>query len=818
MRKVTLALLLLLLVSSLPAFSQGDSNSLKKVVLQLQSFYSGHPVEKAYLHFDRPGYVAGDTIYFKAYVTFGEQHELSRQSGVLYVDLINPRNKIYRSIKLQLKNGLAWGDFALPDTLSKGYYNVKAYTLLMKSTHETDYFEQMIPIGSAAKADATPNPVANKPDLQFFPEGGNMVYGVNSKIAFKAIGANGMGLNVSGAIVDNTGQMAAKIVSAHLGMGVFNLTPDPGKTYKAIVAFADGTQNTFDLPLPATSGIFLAVNNNDPDNLTIGIRCNEVFFDQNKNKDFSLVMNSGTSVSSVAIKLKGPLIDADLPKNKFRTGVVQLTLFSPAGDPLSERLVFMQRPDLLKLNINAGKTAYRTREKVSVSLNTKSGADSATRGHFSVSVIDENKVPANEKNMSSILSWLLLSSDLKGYIEEPDYYFADTGSETQANLDILMLTQGYRRFVWKRLLNDEYPQQADQPEKALGIKGLVMTPQGKPVVKGKVDLINVEGGRMLTMLTDTSGKFNFTNLAFADSTRFIIKAVNAKNRSRNRIEYFRDTPEATFSGSHYPLHADIDSLMANALQNHRMQQDELAKYGLLKGKLLHEIKIKDKKESPLEAVRVLGTADQLLRRDDIKGYGKLSDCLNGLLLGVVFLKPAAGFTSLPYLTTPITLGMKGDAVTGNPPMIIMVDGIRISPEEGLDNVYLEDVEKVEVFRNATAGIMGAEGAAGVLYVTTVKGSSTAANRSVSSGILPITAHGYFMAREFYSPRYEHNQPNNQADLRSTIYWNPELPTDKNGNASFDYYNADGTGTYRMVIEGIDDKGNLGRQIFSYKVE
>lgn len=812
MRKVAFALFLFLFSFNLSAFCQNGNKALKSVVLKLQSFYTIHAIEKVYLQFDKPGYIAGDTIYFKAYVTFGEQHELSAQSGILYIDLIDPKNNICKSIKLQLKDGLACGDFALPDSLHKGFYRVRAYTQLMQRAEVPGSFEAMIPVGSLENYAIPDNSQVQKnqrPDIQFFPEGGGLIYGVDSKVAFKAIDARGLGLNVKGVVMDNTGKTVASFSSNHLGMGVFDLTPKQGANYKANVVFADGTQNNFDLPLPAANCILLSINNEDADKLTLGISCDDTFYNQNKNKDLGVIINSGTSVSSLIVKLIDPRLTVDLAKKRLHTGIMQFTLFSPANEPLSERLIFIQRPDQLKLEINTNNAVYHAREKVSFSLNVKNRGEDPVEGHFSVSVTDESKVP-DGKNANSILSWLLLSSDLKGYIEDPSYYFENINKETQTNLDALMLTQGYRHFVWKQLLNNEYLQQTGQPEKGLEIKGMVTNLQNKPIKEGKVNLMNLEGGPMLAELTDTVGRFDFANLAFTDSTRFIIKAATVNGRNATRIQYLKDEPEPVFNEGQYPTPLNLDSIMAASLQNRKIQMDELQKYSSLDGKLLKEVRVKEINNNAVEPMRIAGKADQLIDREDIRCHGRLSDCLNGRLLGVIF--KGDEFSKLPYLSAPITL------MGGNPPMLIIVDGIKIPRDEGIDLINLEDVEKVEVFRNSSTSIFGVEGGGGVFYITTVRGSGKSSSKGTAVGILPITVHGFYKAREFYSPKYESNATSNRPDLRSTIYWNPEIVTDKDGKALFDYYNADGKGTYRVVIEGIDEKGNLGRQVYRYKVE
>jgi len=146
-------------------------------------------------------------------------------------------------------------------------------------------------------------------------------------------------------------------------------------------------------------------------------------------------------------------------------------------------------------------------------------------------------------------------------------------------------------------------------------------------------------------------------------------------------------------------------------------------------------------------------------------------------------------------------------------MLVVVDGI-----EGGILPSAEDVETVEVLKYASASIYGMNSAGGVLVITTKIQQGKELKDITSKGILPITARGFYKAREFYSPKYESATDNELADLRTTIYWNPELVTDKNGNAEFEFYNADAKGSYRVIIEGIDEKGNLGRQVYHYKVE
>ncbi|HEY4196098.1 MAG TPA: hypothetical protein VGM63_11215, partial [Mucilaginibacter sp.] len=325
MKRIIYAVLLFVICFKLDAYSQADNGVIKNAVAGLKTLQDIHIIEKAYLHFDKPYYAAGDTIYFKAYVTLGERHDLSKASGILYADLISPNNSIISSIKLQLVNGIAWGDFSLSFSLPKGNYRVRAYTRYMEN--DADYiFDKTIPIGSIVNNPATASVAANdqpgKADIQFFPEGGDLVSAMISKVAFKAIGANGLGVNVKGEVVDNTGKQVATFASSHLGMGAFYLVAMPGKTYKAKVTFADGTQNTFALQEPLSKGIVLSMQDS-LDKISVQIRCNKAYLDENMNKEVSLVMYAGGTVNTVKAKLDSKILSMDLPNSQFPSGVLQ---------------------------------------------------------------------------------------------------------------------------------------------------------------------------------------------------------------------------------------------------------------------------------------------------------------------------------------------------------------------------------------------------------------------------------------------------------------------------------------------------------------
>ncbi|HWD89009.1 MAG TPA: hypothetical protein VG367_12830 [Mucilaginibacter sp.] len=782
-------LILALCLFGLAAFCQGDSVLLNK----LKAFNQTRPVEKAYLHFDKSYYAAGDTIYFKAYVTMGERHVLSRISGVLHVDLINTKNKIDQSIKLQLADGVSWGDFALPDSLPKGNYRVRAWSEWMRND-PGNFFEKVIPVGSLQNGKATGSKAAHsKADIQFFPEGGTLVTGIKSRIAFKAIGPNGLGMAVKGVVTDNENKEVASFASAHLGMGSFELTPEPGETYQAKLTFADGTTQTLPLPAADGQGIALSVDNDSIPIAKARITATLAYLAANKGKIFTLLINSGGVATTASCTLDSTVTVLYILKRKLFTGVATITLFSPDDQPLCERVIFIQNHDQLSLKITTDKDQYAPREKVTLKLNAKTRSDSAAIGHFSVAVTDEGKVPEDENHETTILTDLLLTSDLKGYIEQPNYYFNHINDTTAKNLDLVMLTHGYRRFEWKEVLNGNQPPVTYQPEQDLLISGTIKSVLGKPVAKGTVSLITSMGGPVLSQVTDDKGNFKFGNMLFTDTAKFILQAATSKGKISTVISYNRQQDEPSVI-PRLRSASDTGSHMQPYLQNHKEEWDQYAKYGLPSGRLLREVKIKEviHKNEQYRTSNIFSQApaNQVLHAEELdKLGGQLGDKLNGMVRGVTI------FNGVPYYA-------------GKFAMAVVVDNIKV---KSLNEINPNDVETVEVFSFSTPGT-------GYIFITTKQGTGREPKDIASTGVLPITVMGFYKARQFYAPKYEHPNDNlNHKDLRSTIYWQPELTTDKDGNASLSFYNADGTGNYRVIIEGMDGKGNIGRTVYTYKV-
>jgi TonB-dependent SusC/RagA subfamily outer membrane receptor len=820
MKKILL-FLILTLCFKYGAFAQSYNNDLN-IVNKLKDYLSTYDSEKAYLQFDRPYYAAGDTIFFKAYVTEGGHHKLSALSGVLHVDLINTENKIDQSIKLRLDSGICWGDFALPDSIPTGNYRIRAYTQWMLNSGELDFFDQPILVGSLIKRNVPDSlmkqsldMIRNKADVQFFPEGGTLVEGIETKVAFKAIGTNGLAIDVKGVVFDKGDNRVCSFESSHLGMGYFFLKPERGNDYKAKLTFADGSQNIVDLPKQVGSGISLSLINDSISTIGIMITANEAYYKANRNKDFLLVIYSGGKAMTYSSRQDVPIVTLNMEKKLLQTGVSTITLFSQEGEPLCERLLYVQNNDLLRLQIHTDKATYQKKEKVTLQLNAKSPTGLSGNGDFSVTIVDESKMPIDQNKERTIATNLLLTSDLKGYVEQPNYYFNVTSEEARRNLDVLMLTQGYRNFEWKQVLRSDRPVLAFQPEKGLEISGKLTNLSNRPIENGTVTLIPSNGGPVLSSKSDSKGLFHFSNLVFTDTTHVVLSAVNSKGDNTTKITYLSSIHEPPIIlDQPYAPQIMEDSGMSDYLRIAKKWHDEYNNYGVGNGKLLKPVTVKAVRQDNQYRTQSLagaGFADQVLHADEIeKVGGQLSTSLNGRLRGVTFIN------GIPFLTSSV----QNSNISRIGPMMVILDGTEIKPGPSfnIDDITVSQVETVEVLKYASTSIYGMEGANGVLVITTKDGSE--ANKDIASiGVLPITPIGFYKARTFYSPKYDYaNGDSTGPELRSTIYWNPEIKTDKDGNAHLDYYNAEDTGTYKIIVEGIDTNGNIGRLVYRYTVE
>lgn len=901
-------LLLLCLLSAFGAsvFAQQDSIPLTTIIEKTSKFNSSYPIEKVYLHTDKPYYAVGDTIWFKAYVTI-EKHQPSALSRIVYVDLINNRDSVVESQRIAVTNGFASGNIVLNgDTYKQGAYRLRSYTNWMRNFDPDYFYDHTFNIGNAidnqvrtnitykssskrtgVKVDATilykgpdNSPYANKKvnwqlmkngdpvskghgitddkgalqvdlpesqadvitggilvtsidvgdrktisssfsmrtavkgyDVQFFPEGGQLTNGIRTKVAFKAIASSGLGVDIKGTIVDDKGAEVAQISGAHLGMGIFAITPDIERSYKANITFPDGSQATYNLPRVQSMGINIAVYNNDPTNLTVKISANDLFFQRKQNKSFYLVAQSGGVIYYAAqTVLQSTVYSANIPKSKFPTGIVQVTLFSSGGYALCERIVFIQHNDQMNIALKTDKPSYTTRGNVKITVSAKNNATPA-EGSFSVAVVDDGTVPSNEDAESTILSNMLLTSDLKGYIEKPNYYFNKPDDEKLANLDILMLTQGYRRFDYEDILADKNPPIYLMPEQGIDVTGTLRTNAGLPVAKGSLRLLIPDKNFSAETITDMSGNFKFSNVNVPDTSKITLSARNNPNGRNMVISVNGEAYQKLSKNNNIPDEIlNIDSTFRPYLQNSYKQYQS--------SRTIKEVVVKSTKIVKKASHADYGTfsglpmqADHEVSAQQLQGCPLLLNCLSTMAMGLTYIDNNF------YVTRDYNAG-------GRTPVQVYVGSLPVDANF-LSSIPSSEVESVEIFLNdGVSGINRSTQTKGVLVINkkvVKKQKITLAQLQElipKQNVITFAVQGYTKAKEFYSPKYDVTKAGTLGgDLRNTIYWKPNVITDKaTGTATISFFNSDQRGSYRAIIEGIDAEGNIGRSVIHYNVK
>ncbi|MBP1662864.1 MAG: hypothetical protein H6Q19_4 [Bacteroidetes bacterium] len=383
-----------------------DSTEVKKISSFMQKyirFSDDYPQEKVYLHFDNTSYYLGETMWFKAYVVRSDRQSLSILSRVLYVELINPEGYVIETKKLKIEKGQCNGSFNLAATNYSGYFEVRAYTRYMLNFFEDNYFSRIFPIFDKPETEGqyvtkiTERPrnqrilvkrpeVKNKNKLMltFYPEGGSLVSGLNSKVAFKATDQNGQNAVIMGDIYNSKNRKVGELNTEYLGMGAFIIQPDSNVT-KAKVIF-NNDEYSFYLPQPLKEGCVMNINSSDSVTLKITIQKTPHF--ASGQLGLSVTCRGRLYLIQNIDFGQGNAVSLNVPKKMIPSGVSQVTLFDTKGEVLSERLVFVNHRSNLKIDMTANKASFQPYDKVEMNFRVTDKLDRPLPLTFSLAVRD----------------------------------------------------------------------------------------------------------------------------------------------------------------------------------------------------------------------------------------------------------------------------------------------------------------------------------------------------------------------------------------------------------------------------------------------
>ncbi|HTQ66934.1 MAG TPA: hypothetical protein VMI12_19210 [Puia sp.] len=768
-------------------------------------YAENYPQEKVYFQFDKNIYIPGDTIWFKAYLFTGSDPSLVSKN--FYTDLSDAKGNVIQRRIAPVFESTSSGSFIIPNDFKGNYVHLRGYTSWMMNFDTAFIFEKDIHILNRVRDSSGTISSPAESSLHFFPEGGDIIASLENNVAFMATDSHGLPIKVTGTLKDASGKDILEFNSVHDGMGKFLITPDKGDVFYAMWKDEKGIEHKTDFPPVKTEGVVLRMM---PAN-------KKVFFSVARSPDVvqgydHLIiighMNQHLVYKAVVNLHDNFMSGGSIATDQLPSGVLQLTVFNSNNLPVAERVVFINNhsyefsADLFVVQKN---TAKRGKNTIDIIVKDTLGSN------LSIAITDAD-ADGKKINDDNIISGLLLTGEIRGYVHEPAYYFSNSSDSVSQYLDLVMLTHGWRRFKWEQLVRGKTPVIKYPPEDFLSVKAEVMGINPSRIASDET--INVilqkkdSSRQMMSVPRLTGAKFGISGLMFYDTVRAFYQFNSNRNLSNEAAIVFSNGL-LTGHKKIKPLQNGYTGWFASDsvfLKRNRFIEEENARIRPLQ----------DKKVQTLETVTVRGRQKSEAQKLDEQYTSGLFSGGDAFSFDLVNDPIANSFMDIfAYLQgrVPgliITTSSNGTSLQwrGSSPSIFMNEvGVDI---DQMKNMPVSDVAMIKVFRPGSAvGFGGSPG--GAIAVYTKKGAEKRIDPSIK-GLEMARIPGYSVVREFYSPDYSQiNDLNIVEDTRSTLYWGPYILTDKkNPKTTINFYNNDITKKLRVVLEGINMDGKLVR--------
>jgi len=786
-----------------------NSDKSKTISSQKEGSFSR---EKIYIHFDRNNYFIGDEIWFKVYLVEARTHTPTAESKVVYVELIDPLNKVVKTRVIHTENGGGAGEFELNAELESGSYTVRAYTNYMRNFDNSFFFTKELYINSynefkknlsaadddqKVHQDSLPMQNAGKPDLQFFPEGGSMIAGLPAKIGFKALDETGKSIGVSGIVLDHQEKELISFESSHLGMGSFMLVPETSAGLRARIRY-EGTEFYYELPAVLETGVIMRVIDRG-DSYQINLQSS---LKQGVNGLLLVGEQRGTVVCKANLTGSNTKGSVKVPLSTLDDGIVKFTLYDRNNQPLCERLVFAEtKKSNPVVGIQSSKNEYEQRELVELELSLTNPSRLPVLA--SVTVTD---MAANSKSDCNfdILTYMLLHSELRGKIENPCYYFSNKGSESKMHLDLLLLTQGWRNYLWNQLNNSKEVNLTYSFETGTDFKGSIRSIHNNDIpAHGDVSLTyknrHIFGHD--ESRTFGQGRFLFPGYLFKDSTSIIIQAkkkqVKRKGKQENTDEMNRDFFIVLDSVSSPSI------LFQPSSETRELEKLKESFKELEDADYLDALYADQPDFVQLEGVEIKVEGKPIVdpyRRNTMR-YNQPRFRVDYVKENVVALGDDLLWTFLTR-TPGIVKRLDGYYYRGSE-IVFFLDGVRFQSAESLNSIInANDVSFIDLL-SGTQAINYLSDVAVIVYSKTPDERMAQRNSGPRKGVINFTYPGIYRAKEFYKPLYDQGKGGQiDTDNRMTLHWEPNLRINAGGKATISFYTADPEAKYRVRLEGL----------------
>jgi len=793
--KVYPTLLLFLLISV-----AGNSLKAQYIDSLLSTLETKYVQEKVHLHLDKSYYNAGDAIWFKAYLV--SDNLTNTISSTVYAELLDDKGTILQRKMMPVIQSGAASNFDLPDTLYTNRLYIRAYTSWMLNFDSTLLYLkpiQVVPTKQAPKK----APVPLTYQLLFFPEGGDLVENLTSRIGFKCTDNLGNPVEVKGDIMDSKGKKITSFSSVHDGMGQCLLQPLPGEKYKAVWKDKKNVAHETILPAAKPTGLVLSARVSD----------NEVNYSITRTENVTDAFTSFYVIAQMQQRLvysarinmvKKTTVTAPIETDSLPNGILQLTIFNANRQPVAERVIFINHYNYYFItDLHSGEKSLKKR-----GLNTlQVDVGDQLLSNLSIAVTDADLNPVT-KNEENIYSQLLLSSDLKGYVYNPAYYFSSDADSVKQHLDLVLMTNGWRRFKWEDVLAGRWPIITTMPESYLTIGGKIQGLSKNLLYQKEITAIlkTKNGGtNIFNLPVDAQGQFKQSGLYFFDTAKLHYQLNNDKDKTL--------TSSASFAFLNNFIKAPLQPAvqLAGLYATERVDSSTVQKSATMAS--LRREQIESNKIKTLETVQLRSrqkTPAQKLDEEYTSGFFSGGDGYTFSTEDDPFAKSAMSIFA--YLQGKVaglqinTAGQGSATWRGSATSFFLNE---MTADVGtLQTINMNDVALIKVFRPPFFGGAGG-GAGGAIAIYTKKGGS---DNSQVKGLPFTNIQGYSVIREFFSPDYEKNPEPDIKDYRSTLYWNPNLYFDKNTRrVILPFFNNDSGKKFRVIIEGINEAGKLTRE-------
>jgi hypothetical protein len=769
------------------SYSQQDMAG--QLARQLTTYSEQHFQEKVFAHTDKSFYVAGEIIWFSLYNTDGYLNRLSSLSKVAYVELLTQDHQPVLQAKIELEGGRGSGSFMLPFSVTSGTYLFRAYTNWMKNFSPEFFFEKPVHIINTLKNSGA-NPAAPEPvNIHFYPESGNLVEGLSSKVVFQSVDQSGKGVNCNGVIIADNKDTVLSFHSGKSGIGHFYLTPAAGRKYKALVKSENFIRET-QLPSAYQNGYTLGLVRVNDRQLQVNVKTKG-----HSNEAVYLLAHTRQVVRYASAKtLSGDEATFTIQTDSLGEGISHFMLFNADRQPVCERLFFWAPVSQLDLAVSTVDSNYTLRKKVTVHIRSNQNGEQSN-AHLSLAVVKVDSLQQVDED--NIRTYLWLTSELNGRIESPAFYFNHDSAAINA-ADDLMLTQGWSRFRWEDVVAKSRPGFQYLPEYEGMLIHANMGLTGTQSLRGKKAYLSIPGQRFTFKpgTSDESGRVIFNTEKFYGKTDLILQSRDISGIGKT---FQVQSPfSTTFSSRRFsPINISPGHLAELTAYNVATQ---------VENSFARDKKLVFYLPESTDTTAFFGKPDKTYILDDYTRFITMEEVMREYVAEVRVRKTDNRFY-FRVRNKPVN-----DFFDRDP--LILLDGL---PVMDLNTLMQFDPLKIKRIDLLTRKYFsGSEAIDGIVSFNTFKGNLD--GFPLDPGAIVVDYPGLQLQREFYSPVYDTREPFQSPvpDFRNLLYWAPALTTAK-GNVSIDFYTSDRPGRYAVVVQGIANNGAAGSQVVYFDV-